>query len=189
MAKGGTEKKEDEIKYDATIVDLQVTNLFLSMRGKDAIIKLWRLMSPRNLMDTPYKDNRLATENYVSPKERVVTAERAKFLFVIQGAGESNIGFLARLREESSYCDFEKHQTAASPEEELFKIKLISGLRDPEAKLSLLDGIKTKSSLSNSGMTKSFKLGSQTMNSASSSSSNKPYIVKEAVRYNFTKIF
>ena len=54
-------------------------------------------MSPRNLIDTPYKDISLAIQNYISPKERVVTAERAKFLSVIQGVGESDDNFLARL--------------------------------------------------------------------------------------------
>ena len=65
-------------------------------------------MSPRNLIDTPYKDIRLAIQNYISPKERerVVTAERAKFLSVIQAVGESDDDFLARLREEARYCDF-----------------------------------------------------------------------------------
>ena len=129
VAKCRAEKKEDKVNTDGTVHDLQVTNLFLSMCGQDAIIKLRSLMSPRNLIDTPYKDIRLAIQNYISPKERVVTAERAKFLSVIQGVGETDDDFLARLREEARYCDFEKLKTAANPEEELVKIKFISGLR------------------------------------------------------------
>ena len=93
------QKKEDKVNNDGTVQDLQVTNLFLSMCGQDAIIKLRSLMSPRNLTDTPYKDIRLAIQNYISPKERVVTAEKAKFLSVIPGVGESDDDFLARLRE------------------------------------------------------------------------------------------
>ena len=81
-------------------------------------------MSPRNLIDTPYKDIRLAMRNYISPKGRVVTAERVKFLSIIQGVGESDDDFLALLREESRYCDFEKLKTAANPEEELVKKSL-----------------------------------------------------------------
>ena len=83
VAKCRAEKKEDKVNTDGTVQDLQVTNLFLSMCGQDAIIKLRSLMSPRNLIDTPHKDIRLAIQNYISPKERVVTAERAKFLSVI----------------------------------------------------------------------------------------------------------
>ena len=147
VAKCRAEKKEDKVNTDGTVQDLQVTNLFLSMCRQDAIIKLRSLMSPRNLIDTPYKDIRLAIQNYIS-KERVVTAERAKFLSVIQGVGESDDDFLARLREETRYCDFEKLKTAGNPEEELVKIKFISGLRDPEAKLRLLDGIKAKPAMS-----------------------------------------
>ena len=65
-------------------------------------------MSPRNLLDTPYKDIRLAIQNYISPKERVATAEKSKFLSVIQGVGELDNNSLARSREEARYCDFEK---------------------------------------------------------------------------------
>ena len=75
----------------------------------------------------------MAIQIYISPKERVVTAERAKFLSVIQGVGESNDDFLARHREEARYCDFENLKTTAIPEEELVKLKFISVLRDSEA--------------------------------------------------------
>ena len=72
VAKCRAEKKEDKVNNDGTVQDLQVTNLFLSMCGQDAIIiKLRSLMSPRNLIDTPYKDIRLAIQNYISPKDRV----------------------------------------------------------------------------------------------------------------------
>ena len=91
-------KKEDKVNTDGTVQDLQVTNLFLNMRGKYAIIKLRSLMRPRNLIVTQYKI-RLAIQNYIAPKDRVVTAERAKFLSVIQSVGESDDNVLARLRE------------------------------------------------------------------------------------------
>ena len=189
VAKCRAEKKEDKVNNDGTVQDLQVTNLFLIMCGQDAIIKLRSLMSPRNLIDTPYKDIRLAIQNYISPKERVVTAERAKFLSVIQGVGESDDDFLARLRKEARYCDFEQLKTAANPEEEFVKIKFISGLRDPEAKLRLLDGIKAKPALSVTEMTESLQFRSQAMAFACSSSGNKPFNVKEGVGFNFKKTF
>ena len=87
VAKGRAKKKENKVNNDGTVQDLQVTNRFLSMCGQDAIIILQKLMSPRNLIDTPYKDIRLAIQNYISPKKRTVTAERAKFLCVIQDVG------------------------------------------------------------------------------------------------------
>ena len=126
-----TEKKTDKVNNDGTIVDLQVTNLFLSICGQDALLKLRSLMSPKKLLDTPFKEIRLAIQNYISPKERVVTVERAKFLSIVQGIGESGDDFLARLREEARHCDFEKHKTVTNPEEELVKVRFISGLRDP----------------------------------------------------------
>ena len=122
-------------------------------------------------------------------KEGVVTAERAKFLSVIQGVGESGDDFLARLREEARYCDFEKLKTAANPEDELVKIKFIAGLRNSEAKLRLLDGIKAKPQISVTEMTKNLQFRSQAMAFASSSSGNKPFNVKEEVAFNFKKTF
>ena len=161
VAKCRAEKKKVKVNNDGTVQDLQVSNLFLSMCGQDAIIKLRSLTSPRNLIDTPYKDIGLANQNYISPKERVVTAGRAKFLCVIQGVGEIDDDFLARLREEARYCEFEKLKTAAKPEEELVKIKFISGLRDPKAKLELLDGIKAKPAMLVAEMTESLQFRSQ----------------------------
>ena len=189
VVKCRAEKKENKVNNDGTVQDLQVTNLFLSMCGQDAIIKLRSLMSPKNLIDTPYEDIRLAVQNYISPKERVVTAERAKFLSVIQGVGESDNDFLAHLREEARYCDFEKLKTAGNPEDELVKMKFISGLREPEAKLRLLDGIKAKPAMLVTEMTESLQFRSQAMAFASSSSGNKPFNVKKKVGFNFKKTF
>ena len=191
VAKCRADKKEDKVNNDGTLQDLQVTNLFFSMCGQDAIIKLRSLMSPRNLIDTPYKDIRLSIQNYNSPKERIVTAEWAKFPSVIQGLGESDDDFLARLREEARFCDFEKLKTAANPEEELNKLKtkFISGLRDPEAKLRLLDGAKAKPAMSVTEMTESVQFRGQAKAFASSSSGNKPFTVKEEVGFNFKKTF
>ena len=185
VAKCCAEKKEDKVNNDGTIVDLQVTNLFLSICGQDALLKLRSLMSPKKLLDTPFKEIRLAIQNYILHKERVVTAERAKFLSVVQSVGESDDDFLARLREEARYCDFENPKTVTNPEKELVKIKFISGLRDPEAKLRLLDGIKTKSTMSLSEMTESLQFRSQAF--ASSSTGNRPFVIKEEVGYNFKK--
>ena len=146
-------------------------------------------MSPKKLLDTHLKEIRQAIQNYISPKERVETAERAKFQSVVQGVGESDDDFLARLREEARYCDFEKLKTVTNPEEELVKIKFISGLRDPEANLRLLDGIKTKTTMSLSAMTENLQFRSQAMAFASSSTGNRPFVIKEEVGYNFRNTF
>ena len=141
------------------------------------------------MLDTYFKEIRQAIQNYVSPKERAETAERSKFLSVVQGVGESDDDFLARLREEARYCDFEKLKTVTNPEEELVKIKFISGLRDPEVKLKLLDGIKTKTTMSLSDMTESLQFRSQAMAFATSSTGNRPFVIKEELGYNIKKAF
>ena len=50
VAKRRAEKKEDEVNNDGTILDLQVTNLFLSICGQDALLKLRSLMSPTKIV-------------------------------------------------------------------------------------------------------------------------------------------
>ena len=80
-------------------------------------------MSPKELLDTSFKEIRQAIQNYITPKERVETAERAKFLSVVQGVGESDDDFLARLKEEARCSDLEKLETVTNHEEELVKNK------------------------------------------------------------------
>ena len=168
------EKKEDKINTDGTIQDLQVINFVLSMCGQDAIIIFRSLMSRKNLIGVLYKDVRSVIQNYVSPKERVVTAEKAKFLSVIQGLGKSDEDIRARRRD---------------PVRELGKIKFISGLRDSEAKHRLVDGIKAKPAMSVTEITEKLHFRSHAMAFASSSSGNKPFIVKEKVGFNFKNTF
>ena len=131
----------------------------------------------------------MAIQNYISPKERVETAERAKFLSLIQCVVESDEDVLALLRGEARYYDFEKLKTAANSEKELVKMKFISGLREPEAKLRLLGCIKAKPSLSVTEMTESLQLKSQVIAFAISLSGNKPFILKEEVLFNLKKTF
>ena len=98
-------------------------------------------MSPKKLLDTLLKGIRKSIQNFMSTKERIKMEENAKFLSVVKGVGESDDNFLARLREEARFCNFEKLKTVTNPVEELVKINFISGLREPEAKLRLLDDI------------------------------------------------
>ena len=132
VAKCRAEKKEDKTKTNGTVQDLQVTNLFLSMYGQDAFIKLRSLIRPRNLIDTPYKDIRLDIQNYISSKERVVTAEKANFPSVIQGVLESDDDSLARLKE-ARYCDFEKLKKG-QPREKFGKHKVYLKFEGPRSK-------------------------------------------------------
>ena len=67
------------------------------------------------------------------------------------------------------------------------KRKLISGLRDPEAKLRPVDGIKTKPTMTLSEMTESLQFRSQAMAFASSSTEYMLVTKKKKVGYNFKK--
>ena len=71
----------------------------------------------------------------------------------------------------------------------MVKIKFISSFGDPEAKLRLLDGIKTKPAMSLSEKTESLQFRSQAMAFASSSTGNRPFVIKEEMGYHFNKTF
>ena len=62
-------------------------------------------------------------------------------------------------------------------------------MRDPEAKLRQLDGIKANPTMSITEKTESVQFRSQAMAFASSSSGNKPFTVKEEIWFNFKKTF
>ena len=143
-------------------------------------------MSPKKLLDTPFAEIRLVVQIYISIKESVITAERSKFLSLVLSVEKLTMIFLARLREDARYCDFQTLQRATNPEEELLKRKIISGLRDSEAKLRIINGIKAKST-NFSEMTENLQFRSQTMASASSSTGNELVVMKEEVGYNFKK--
>ena len=69
-------------------------------------------------------------------------------------------------------------KTVANPEE-LVKIDFISGLRDHEAKLGPLDGIKDKPTMTLSEMTENLQF----------TTVNKVVMVKEELGYNFKTTF
>ena len=60
-------KKEDST--DATIVGLHVTNHFLFMCRKDALLKPRSPMIPKNSLNIPLKDIRSAISGYMSSKK------------------------------------------------------------------------------------------------------------------------
>ena len=75
------------------MLDLQVTNLSISICGKDALPKFRIIMSPKKTTRQPIK--------YFSAKARVIMAERAKLLSVFQSVEEFNDDFVPRLRKEA----------------------------------------------------------------------------------------
>ena len=157
-------------------------HVFFSIYGQDAVLKLGSFMSPKKLLDTSFEETSSSKLYFY---QRVITAERVKFLSLVLNVETLTMFFLARLREDARHCDLQTLQTATNPEEELVKRNFISGLRDSEAKLRIINGIKAKSTMTFSEMTENLQFRSPTMASASSSTGNKLVIMKEEVGYNF----
>ena len=74
-----------------------------------------------------------------------------------------------------------------NPLEEIVRIKFISGLKDPEARLRLLDGIKTKPTMTFSELTDILHFRSQAMVFTSSSTGNKTSYSEEISGKQFQK--
>ena len=87
-------------------------------------------------------------------------------MFVTRGIGKSDDNFLARLREEASYCDFEKPRIGG------FIKTFISGFREPEAKFRPLECINAKTAMLVTETTKSLQFRNQAMAFGSSSSAS-----------------
>ena len=71
--------------------------------------------------------------------------------------------------------------------EEIVRIKFISGLKDPEARLGLLDGIKTKPTMTFSELTNILHFRSQALVFTSSSTGNKTSYSEEVSGKQFQK--
>ena len=67
VAKCRAEKKDDKINT-GTVSDLQVTNIFLSMCRRDALLKNKSITSPKGHLDTPFEEIRVVIETIFLPK-------------------------------------------------------------------------------------------------------------------------
>ena len=79
----------------------------------------------------------------MEPEERLVISERNKFLMLSQG--ESSVAdFVVNLRVAAKYCKFSELKESVDPNEEMIRMRLVSGLSDSEKKLKLLDYLQSK---------------------------------------------
>ena len=65
------------------------TDMFMSMCGTDALVKLKYLVNPQKISDLTYSQIKRVMFDYLKPKEKLIIAERTKFLDIKQIVNEN----------------------------------------------------------------------------------------------------
>ena len=135
--------RSKKLKDDGT--EKQVTDLFLSKAGVNAIRLISVMAKPKELEDMTFNEIKDLIIEKSRPKKKLVIAERSKFMSLRQEAGESVQNFAQRLRDAARFCEFDKlngkdcEQTA---EDDLIQTMLLSGLNSREHRTKALEFIQ-----------------------------------------------
>ena len=123
-----------EIKDEA-----RLTDEFLSNAGLQEVLKIKQIVAPKTISSMKWDDIKAAIKNFLEPKKKLLIAERTIFMQMKQES--ETIGeFAARLREQAVKCEFESFKDpTANPSEELTKMRLIAGIRDPHVCNKILE--------------------------------------------------
>lgn len=116
----------------------QITDNFMALCGIDSLMKIMAIVQPNKLEDMNFVDIEKAISAYLAPKKKLVIAERAKFFGEMQKPNEKITEFVARLRDQAQYCDFEELKSCISPQEEMVRMALLSGIYENECKSKVL---------------------------------------------------
>ena len=108
---------------------------FLSLVDIEAYLKLKTIVAPENIVEMKFKKIKVLLTDYLTPRKKLVIAERARFFEIKQLDGECASEYIQRLRKASEYCEFDK----LTGEEDIVKLKFISGLCDGATKQKLLE--------------------------------------------------
>ena len=121
------------------IAEEKLTDEFLSNAGLKEVLKIKQIVAPNTVSIMKWEDIKLAIKNFLEPKKKLLIAERTIFMQMKQES-ETVGEFAARLREQAMKCEFENFKdSTCDPAEELTKMRLIAGIRDPEACNKILE--------------------------------------------------
>ena len=93
-AKMKIKEAEDKDGNEKTHPDYQITNYFISLCGQDSLKKLCAIVSPKQLPDMKFSDIKKEIQMLIHPRDRLLVAERIKFLAIEQAHEESEVNFL-----------------------------------------------------------------------------------------------
>ena len=110
-------------------------DLFLTDCGIQALKKIKYLVQPKLLTDLAFNDVKRKILEYLQPKEKLVIAERTRFLEEKQLPDEPINMYYARLKKSAQYCKFND----LKGEDDMLLLKLISGIYQMEMKRKVLE--------------------------------------------------
>jgi hypothetical protein len=124
-----------EWKLHAKGLEKQVTYLFFSKCGIPVLRKLKSLARPNSLEKMEYAVIKKLILHYIHPSKRILITDRTNFMVKYQKNNESELDYLTTLKHASLTLKDKHYQ----PKTELIKMKFVSGLRDSNLKLKLLE--------------------------------------------------
>ena len=131
---------EDKIGQNGTSPK---TDKFLEKCGSKPLLKIISMLPGKDIEKLNYGTIRKAIDDYIQPRKRLVIADRTNFFQLHQNDGESEVDFLSRINEASIHCNWNDLKNK-EPSEELIKLRFISGLKDEQLKLKILEKLQLK---------------------------------------------
>ena len=128
---------------DADTASLAITDNFIAQCGLQALEKIQCIVAPNDVNKMKFSELQQKIQTYLQPNARLVIAERTRFYKTKQNMNESVTDFVARLRKEAIYCQFDKLKDSADPTEEMVKVALVAGLNDAAVTEKVLECMQT----------------------------------------------
>jgi len=120
--------------------DLKITDKFIGSCELQTLQKLTALCKPKQITNLPFEEIKKVIEQYVKPSQKLLIAERTSFLQLSQSNNESISDYVSRLRMQSEGCKW-NDIGKAEIEEEMVKLRLLSGMKDQEMMRAVLRNI------------------------------------------------
>ena len=121
----------------------QITDNFVARCGIHSLTKIIAIVQPKVITEMPFEEIKKEIETYLAPQKKLIIAERTKFYGIKQDSNENVTEFLTRLNDASKYCEFDSLKTSQSPQEEMIKMGLISGLHNKIYKSKILERMQS----------------------------------------------
>ena len=120
----------------------QITDLFLAKAGVEALQEVSIMAAPKVLENMRFEEIRKVIMDKMSPKKRLIIAERTRFLATMQDPAEDIRHYTQRLREAAKFCEFDKLNSAdarQTAEDELIQMRLVDGIHNSSHRVKLLE--------------------------------------------------
>ena len=127
----------------------RITDFFISSAGISAVHKVAIMCKPLVLENMKFEEIKAIIMKNIKPHKKVVLAERAYFMRIVQEKDESILSYLHRLREKAQFCEFDmlnSDKSIQSAENDLIQMRLIDGLANKSHRSKIMEMVQTGTS-------------------------------------------